>query len=204
MCFVPVTPIHDLPDIFQSYFLYPSFRIQAFREGSWGNFGHKMERDHTFLGIFERITFVQNCEFLVDLSRTKFGRLMRGSPDTNYCQHHNPDCALNSLSFKDVSHTSNFQTFNHRCKELTETDFIILSSIHTSDTRLYNIGTSYAPFMVKYNCGMTDFWKIPISFGEHLDKTWQYKCLVFRIGVSFVVLFQVQEEFQRIKSRVKV
>ena len=32
------------------------------------------------------------------------------------------------------------------------------------------------------------------------DKTWEHKCLVFRIGVSFVVLFQVQEEFPRIKT----
>ena len=34
-------------------FLSPSFRIQAFRKGSSGNFGHKTRRDRTFLGIFE-------------------------------------------------------------------------------------------------------------------------------------------------------
>ena len=103
---------------------------------------------------------------------------MRASPDPNYSPTQPLDSNALILYF-----FRNLQRMRVACYSLSFAERFVI--VHQKVDALCN------------DCLFENY---QFHSGISFDKTWEHKCLIFQNGVSFVVLFQVQEEFPRIKT----
>ena len=136
----------------------------------------------------------QSSEFLVNLLRTKFPLVMRTSPDRSYSP--SQPATVQLLCF-----FSNLQLLKSCTKALKghhkEGWGIPHLNIHFCKHELY--------FYLSLKNTQTVLWMVLFSDGPDSRCSLLALMLPFpRIGVSFVVLFQVQERFPGIKTWAEV